>query len=388
MKRLAIVVTHPIQYYAPVFGLLTQRGKVKVKVFYTWGNQSQTQFDPGFDKNVSWDIPLLDGYEYTFVKNTSSNPGSHHFWGIINPQLKKEILDWAPDALLIYGWSYYSHLQLILKLGKHLPVLFRGDSHLLDHQPSWKKGMKKVLLKFIYSYISKVLYVGINNKAYFQYYGIKESQLIYAPHAVDNQRFSENDLLYNEQAQNWRLNLGINPNDIVVLFAGKLEPKKSPDLLLKAVQEYNETTTTSIKLIFVGNGVLETELKELAERDTNIFFINFQNQSQMPIVYRMGDLFCLPSRGPGETWGLAVNEAMACGRPVIVSDQVGCAVDLVVSGETGYILKSGDVVDLKNILDKINKEELKEMGAAASKLIKSWSFEKQIEALIGQLKNG
>ena len=100
MKKLAIISSHPIQYNAPLFELLHRNGKVRIKVFYTWGkNVLKEKFDPGFGKVIEWDIPLLDGYEYTFVKNKSKKPGSHHFKGIINPTLIREIKEWEADAL-------------------------------------------------------------------------------------------------------------------------------------------------------------------------------------------------------------------------------------------------------------------------------------------------
>jgi len=112
LKKLAIITTHPIQYYAPVFKLLHQREKISIKVFYTWGESALKKFDPGFGKVVDWDVPLLDGYEYEWADNTANDPGSHHFKGIINPGLVQQIEAWQPDAVLVFGWAYYSHLKI------------------------------------------------------------------------------------------------------------------------------------------------------------------------------------------------------------------------------------------------------------------------------------
>src|SRR4051794_34919717 len=102
-KRLAIITTHPIQYYAPVFRLLAERKKIETMIFYTWGEQSQQKFDPGFNQTIQWDIPLLDGYPYTWVENISAEPGTHHYKGIVNPGLIQQVKDWKPDAVLIVG---------------------------------------------------------------------------------------------------------------------------------------------------------------------------------------------------------------------------------------------------------------------------------------------
>ncbi len=111
--KLAVVTTHPIQYYAPIFQELAARKNINLKVFYTWPQSQQAKFDPGFGKTVEWDVPLLEGYSYTFVENVAKNPGSHGFWGIYNPTLVGEIEAWQPDALLVFSWSYRSNLGVL-----------------------------------------------------------------------------------------------------------------------------------------------------------------------------------------------------------------------------------------------------------------------------------
>lgn len=160
MKRLAIITTHPIQYYAPIFQLLAQRGRVEVKVFYTWGEQSLTKHDPGFAKAIQWDIPLLEGYDYEWVTNTSARPGSDHFSGIVNPDITQQVLKWHPDATLVIGWAYKGHITAIRGLYKKTKLLFRGDSTLLN-EPSGMRGiMKRIALRWIYSHFATAFYVG------------------------------------------------------------------------------------------------------------------------------------------------------------------------------------------------------------------------------------
>jgi hypothetical protein len=147
--RIAIITTHPIQYYAPVFKLLAQQ--VEVKVFYTWGEASIEKHDPGFNKTIKWDINLLDGYDYQWLQNTSGNPGSHHFNGIINPNIITDIEAWKPNALLVYGWAYKSHLNVMRHFNNKIPVLFRGDSTLLDEKPGLKNAIRSIYLKWVYN---------------------------------------------------------------------------------------------------------------------------------------------------------------------------------------------------------------------------------------------
>ena len=375
MKKLAIITTHPIQYNAPLFRLLFERGNISIKVFYTWGEGvTKSKYDPGFGKVVEWDIPLLDGYDYEFVQNTSSNPGSHHFNGIKNPILINAINNWNPNALLVYGWSYQSHLSCLRYFKNKIPLFFRGDSTLLDSPSLLKSIIKNILLKWVYRNIDYALYVGENNRQYFEQYGIKENQLIHAPHVVDNVRFFDTEGKYSQQAAQWRNDLAIHKDDIVFLFAGKLEHKKNPELLINAFKQLSETRK-NCHLIVVGDGILKNKLTELsnpslnnsATQRLNIIFLPFQNQSMMPIVYRLADVFVLPSQGPGETWGLAVNEAMACGKAIIVSDKVGCAPDLIEQGKNGFVFKSGVENDLFNKMQEFcnNPSLVKKMGEAS-----------------------
>ncbi|RZK36081.1 MAG: glycosyltransferase [Pedobacter sp.] len=353
-------------------------------VFYTLGSENQT--DQGFKQNIIWDIPLQEGYPHEFIENVSKNPGSHHYKGIINPNLISKINVFKPDALLIYGWAYSSHLKVMRYFHRKTPVWFRGDSTLLDRQPYWKKLLRKFSLAMVYKNVDLAFYVGRQNFDYFRAAGLSTEQLVFAPHAIDNHRFGMDQF---DEAQIFRNKLGIVDGEILVLFAGKLERKKSPDLLLRAFLELN---TDDVHLLFVGNGELEENLKGKAEREKvkakcskpNIHFLDFKNQSEMPVIYQACDLFCLPSKGPGETWGLAVNEAMAAGKAVLISDRVGCGTDLVENVKNGYIFKAQDENDLLVKLKILVEDHaaLAEMGKRSAEKIKQWSFKLQVEAII------
>jgi glycosyltransferase involved in cell wall biosynthesis len=369
MRKLAIVTTHPIQYYAPVFKLLHQRGQIGIKVFYTWGASAQKKHDPGFGKDISWDIPLLEGYPFEWVNNTSANPGSHHFKGIVTPGLTGQIKLWQPDAVLFIGWAYHSHLTAIRYFKNKLPVFFRGDSTMLDEQKGFKSLFKSFFLKWVYHHIDHAFYVGTNNKAYFKKYGLKDAQLSFAPHAIDNDRFGIDR--HNEALQ-LRKSLTIASSAIVILFAGKLEEKKSPVLLLDA---FVQAALPGTHLIFAGNGDLEKPLRHKAANHKNIHFLDFQNQSDMPVVYQACNLFCLPSKGPAESWGLAVNEAMACKKAILVSNKCGCAIDLV-TAENGKIFESENLDDLISAIKSLvsGRDMLVQYGENSATRIKPWNF--------------
>ena len=381
MRKLLIISTHPIQYNAPLFRLLDTRKNIELKVFYTWGQAKEKIFDPGFGKEREWDIPLLDGYEYQFIENISVEPGSHHFKGIETPSLIKKIEAYDPDMILIFGWSFKSHLKVMRYFKGKKKIIFRGDSNLLDEAPGFsvKKIVRRIFLKWVYHYVDVALYTGEANKEYYLKHGLKEAQLLFAPHAVDNKRFALAAIENENSIEQIREAIGIPANAIVFTFAGKFESKKNPQLLIDAFVQLNNEKA---HLLLVGSGPLEISLKtgvsKLPEETINrIHFMPFQNQTGMPDIYCMGDVFCLPSQGPGETWGLAVNEAMACSRPVLVSNKCGCYLDLVKEDVNGFVAGSNDINDWSAKMGVLLKKEKKliDMGMRSAQLIQQWSYE-------------
>lgn len=406
MKKLAIISTHPIQYNAPWFAMLAQQPEMELKVFYTWSQRQTEFFDDNFGKEIKWDIPILEGYDYEFVENRAKKPGNKSFWGIQCPDLTNRINAFNPTHILVFGWNFQAHFAVMRHFKGKIPVLFRGDSTLLDYeitslgdvfrQTSTKNPinrlkvylhykLRKIVLSFVYRYIDTGLYVGTHNKAYFIHHGLKEDQLCFVPHAIDNDRFTDSpEKGYEQQAEVWKSDLGITDEDFVFLFAGKLESKKAPLLLISAFIKACKAAP-HIKLVMVGSGPLEKEVKNKIVGNAQIIMLPFQNQSRMPLVYRLGNILCLPSQGPGETWGLAVNESLACGRPVIVSDKVGCSVDLAIN-ESGYIFKSGSEQELANlILMAASQSGSANQRANKNLLASTWSYNTMTNNLLSLL---
>jgi glycosyltransferase involved in cell wall biosynthesis len=375
MKKLAIISTHAIQYNAPLFRKLSESGIFQVKVFYTWSQvRDGEKFDPGFGKHINWDIPLLEGYDYCFVENVSTKPGSDHSLGIMNPTLNKEVEEWKPDALLIYGWNFDSHLRLLKYFKGKVPIFFRGDSTLLDEKMGLSKLLRRRFLRGVYKYVDYAFYVGTNNYKYYKAIGLQEKQLIFAPHSVNDQQFADPNGFHLQKATEKRRLLGIPESSVVFLFAGKLEPKKNPRLLVEA---FMAAASADDHLLIVGNGILENEVRQIAKGRANIHFLDFCNQSEMPALYRIADVLLLPSKGPSETWGLSINEAMICERAIIASNKVGCAVDLVKEGENGYIFRSEDCDDLQTKIRLFsgNKDLCRKFGKRSGEIIRNWSMD-------------
>jgi glycosyltransferase involved in cell wall biosynthesis len=327
---------------------------LELKVFYLWDFGVVARTDPGFGETFTWDLPLLEGYASEFIPNVSPAPGTEAFGGLHNPGLVAALGDWRPDAILMMGYAYRSHLDVLLspRLRK-VPMLLRGDSHDLARPANLRTWAARQARRLLFRRFSGFLAVGRANADYFRRSGVPEDRIVFAPHAVDNARFRDQEPATRARALAWRRELGIPDGAFVFLFAGKLEDKKRPQDLLAAFAALEGTAAPRpAALLFVGSGAWESRLKaEAGSRlGKTVFFAPFQNQPRMPMVYAAGDVLVLPSLGPSETWGLAVNEAMNLGLPAIVSSHVGCGPDLIEEGRTGWRFPAGDVAALSSAL--------------------------------------
>ena len=332
--RLAIIVSHPVQYYSPWFRWLRAHTDLTLRVFYLWDFGVRATSDPQFGTAVRWDVDLLSGYDHEFVPNRAADPGPHHFRGLDNPELCPRLAAWRPDAVLLFGYNWRSHQRVIWwARRRRVPLLFRGDSHLLG--PRRLSLFRRWLLRFMYGRFAAITYVGAANRDYFHALGVRDKKLFFAPHSVDADRFTASAPAAREQADKLRTELGLAGRR-VVLFAGKFTPAKQPVELLQA---FLQVAGPDDALVFVGDGAEKARLAGLAagQPAACVRFLPFANQTEMPARYALADIFALPSRGGYETWGLAVNEAMHLGVPCLVSGLVGCQRDLVTDDETGWV---------------------------------------------------
>jgi glycosyltransferase involved in cell wall biosynthesis len=350
--RILIITSHPIQYNAPLFSYLTKHSNYSITVLYTLGDSLNSKVDNGFGIIENWNINLLTGYNFEFIHNSSSNPSSLKYGGIKNPTLIKKIKEYSPQGIIVYGWKHQSHLSVLRYFHGKIPILFRGDSTSLNDKPGFSllSIIRYAFLKQVYKKVNYVLSPGSASDQYFIKSGLFNNQIIRAEHAIDNDRF----MIMSTQEHKDLLALkdihSIKSNEIIFLFAGKFIDIKNPLLLIDAFFKLKQEKENT-RLLLIGNGILESAIKEkinLLPLDvaSSITLLPFQDQQQMKLYYRVADVFVLPSRS--ETWGLSVNEALACGTPVIVSDNCGSSKELVKNNVNGFIFKSEHVQDLSD----------------------------------------
>ena len=379
MKKLAIITSHPIQYNAPWFRHLAAQPGIDLKVFYLWDFGVTGRVDPGFEHAVTWDIPLLDGYAHELVANVSARPGTSHFLGLQNPSLTARVKAFGPAAVLMMTYNYASTHRFLWSW-RASPLIFRGDSHELVPRVGLKQLARRAGLTLLMRRFAAFLYVGQANRRYFLRHGVPAERLFFAPHAVDNARFMGDSAATRAAAMAWRRELGIPEAEAVVLSAGKFEPKKRLGDLIRA---FLAADLPGAGLLLVGSGPGEGELRALAAGHPRIRFAPFQNQLQMPRTYAAADLFVLASQGPSETWGLVVNEAMCLARPILVSDHVGCAEDLVEPGQNGVVFPSGQIPALTRCLADALKDRarLRNWGERSFAIVSRYSYAQTTEGL-------
>jgi len=374
LHRLAIILSHPVQYYSPWFQWLKVHTSLEFRVFYLWDFGVKETRDQQFAASFKWDLDLLSGYDHEFVPNVARDPGAHHFRGLNNPGLTHRLAGWRPGVVLLFGYNYLSHQRALWWARRHgVPLLFRGDSHFLGRgRPALPQ---RWLLQFLYRRFAAITYVGTANREYFLSMGVPASRLFFAPHSVNAARFNPSDSAPLKSARQLRAELGLTGKR-VVLFAGKFSAAKQPLGLLRA---FHAVATDGDALVFVGDGPLKDELVALAQTrpDRLVRFLPFANQSEMPARYCLADIFTLPSRGHYETWGLAVNEAIHLGVPCLVSDLVGCQSNLVIPGETGWVFRADDSSDIAATLARAlgsPAEELRRLGEASCSRVSKYTY--------------
>lgn len=352
MFRLAAIFSHPIQYFAPLLRVLAAEPEVDLTVYYCSPRGTTAMQDPGFNRAVAWDIPLLQGYRYKFLPGLLGNPMDQWTYGPVNSGIVRELSRGGYDAVWVNGYMAVTNwLAMLTCEVKRIPVLLRGETNPCASGPARRRLPREIFLRTILPRVAGCLYIGTNNKAFYSRYGVPESRLFFTPYSVDNDFFRARALECGPQREAIRAAWGIHDNRPVILFAGKLISRKQPLLLLEAYRRLRSRHRCA--LLFAGDGPLRTAIEATVadQRIPDVHITGFLNQTVIPRAYTAADIFVLPSAA--ETWGLVVNEAMNFSLPVVVSDRVGCAPDLVRPGENGYVFSHHSADDLQQFLAEL-----------------------------------
>jgi glycosyltransferase involved in cell wall biosynthesis len=357
--RVVFVTSHPIQYQVPVFRCLAARTDMEFIVLFALLPDAASQ-GAGFGVAFEWDVPLLEGYTYRVLKNVATVPSVTCYKGCDTPEIEAVLRELQIDVVIVNGWVVKTCLQALWaakKLG--IPCIVRGEANNLRKRSWWKRWLQRLLVRRY----DAVLPIGKANREFYRRHGVADVKMFAAPYCVENERFARAAAEAEPRRRELRSQWSIPENAVCFLYCGKFEHKKHPvelvEAFLQAFQNVNQSAANGppIYLLMVGDGELRYQCEQLVSAFVTrcslpcapVTFTGFLNQSRIVEAYVAADVLVLPSDA-GETWGLVVNEAMACGRLAIVSDLVGCAQDLIENGRTGWTFSFGDWKQLEQLL--------------------------------------
>ncbi len=388
--RLACLVSHPIQYQAPLLRAVARERSIDLTALFLSDFSVRTYRDRGFGSRVRWDVPLLGGYRHLVLapsrgSTTPSDPTGR--WRPWVPRLGRVLAEGRYDALWIHGWSHQTSWRAIAaarRLG--MKVLLRGESNLLGRP---RHGLRRLLLARLFRRVDGFLAIGSANREFYRSHGVPDERIVSMPYAIDNDALRDRVQQAAAKRAALRRLIGFDESRPVILFCAKLLPRKRPFDLLDA---YRQLSPDGVRepdagLVFVGDGPLREELQARARALgwSSIRFAGFRNQTELPAFYDLCDVLVLPSEH--ETWGLVVNEALAAGRAVVVSDRVGCGPDLVRDGENGFVFPLGDVAALADRLRRTLAEGAPaRMGLAGRARIEGWGLQQDVDGLLAALR--
>jgi glycosyltransferase involved in cell wall biosynthesis len=359
-----------------------------LKVYFLAGFSASVYHDPGFGVSFEWDVPLLDGYLYEFLPTLTRDNSRFSFWRPLNYGIYRGLRRGRYDALMVHGYAQNSMLRAIASakaLG--MKVLVRGESHLLGrnlHGPA--PTLRYGVLRKLFGALDAFLAIGTLNREFYCHHGVPDEKIFLTPYAVDNDFFRERAREARSSREQLRASLGLEGGRPVILFASKFQQRKHPDHLLEAYIGLSPDNKREPRpyLLFVGDGEMRQSLEQRAGRLgwNSIKFLGFKNQSELPRYYDLCDVFVLPSEG--EPWGLVINEVMNAGKPVITTDQVGAAADLVSDGLNGFVVPVGDIEVLSQRLRTLSAAPglAARMGENSLKRIETWGLREVADGLL------
>jgi len=367
---------HPIHYHAPLMREIAKDPEIDLKVFFCFDHGIRRRRDPELGVEYEWDIPLLRGYEYEFLRNWSPWASTAPIKGVFNPGIWGTIRDGSFDAFLVHGYvSPTVWLAIASAKEQKTAVFLRGESTLLYPRSAAVMTMKRIALRVLFKKVDVFLTIGLRNAEFYRAYGVEDERMVLTPYCVDNEFFFNVRKADPEMGSRTRKQFGIEPSDPVILFVGKLIERKRPSDLINAYKlllEAHPRTT----LVLVGDGAQHNELSAETKRQgfARIHFVGFKNRTEIASYYACADIFVLPSIH--DPWGLVINEAMCFSLPIVASSLVGAVGDIVREGENGFSFPAGNVERLAGCLKRLLDDSALRcrMGARSEQIIRKWGY--------------
>jgi glycosyltransferase involved in cell wall biosynthesis len=383
--RVLLVSSHPVPNAEPVLRRLASNTELDILVAYCGRPEEHDGHNPEFVTKRAFDTPILNGYRSVFPRNLARSPDLGRFFGLFNPGLARLIL--ASDSCVVFGYAYASLCLAIFiaKLTGKALLLSTDATSIESVNPNWwKLALKRIWLPRLLRIADVVLVPSTAAQRFVAGLGVPIDRVFTTPYVVDNELIAS--IAIQTDRRKIRTSWGIPEGSRVVLFCGKFIERKRP---LDVVRAFARVDLKNAYLVLVGDGPMERRVAEecrLAGVENRIRLTGLVKHSDLPGVYASANVLVVPS--DHEPWGLSVNEAMISGIPVIASDRVGSAGDLIENGVTGFVYPVGDVEKLASILRELLDDpgRMMTMGEAARRRMEQWSPEENLQALVRAVK--
>jgi glycosyltransferase involved in cell wall biosynthesis len=342
--RLAVVVSHPIQHFAPWHREIARVDGVDLKVFFCcdWGIEEY--HDPEFQIAVKWDVPLLEGYEHEFLP-IRARPERMSFWEVDNPGVVDALERFRPDVVKVFGYARRTNWRVVSWAARRgVPVLLYSDSNAKAEVASWRRAAKWAVVRRFYGRVDGAFYCGDNNRDYHLRYGLPPDRLVAGGLPIARRRLLDSVEDPKAARAVVRERHGIPDDAFVVIACGKYIARKRPLDLVRAAW-LEASRGLGVWSLLVGEGPERRAIEDFcrAEGVDNCTLTGFVNQKQIAEYYAASDAIAVTS--DYDAHPLAVSEAASFGLPVIVSDKVGCVgvEDTARPGANALVYPCGDV---------------------------------------------
>jgi len=379
---LAVLMTHPTQFDGPLFSRISQAGLIDLTVYYLETDRIADKVDKELGFSPNWDIPLTERYRSVVCPR--------QFVRRVRLLWRECVVGGNYDLVIVPGYARLDTNLLVLA-ARRQAVGMRLDTAPIHPQPRLKYWCKRTVLRRFFRRFATFHPVGSLTERYLEGLGVSASRMFRFPYAADNAYLAQRASLFRPERGRMLSDLGISPGSFVVLGVLKFVPRENPMELLRGFQLFHQTFPDSA-LILVGAGALEGEMKAYVgtEKLSNcVRLVGYAKYSELPKWYAISNVFVHPALY--EPWGVSVNEAMACGLPVVASSSVGSSYDLIEDGANGYRYPSGNAQALADCLASIasRPDRGRALGERSERLIKEWDFEsamKSIESTLRRIK--
>ena len=384
--RVAVCLSHPIQYQVPLLRKLAQHPQIELTVYFMTDTGLREKNIRGYGQAIKWDVPVLSGYHYNFLDNNSWDPDGGRPWSTINLSILRELRKGRFDALIVNGYyTVTDWLAFCIAKVTRTPVFFRGEVYVDSavHVISQRR-LRDVFRKIWCHGLDAGLAVSTRAREYYVHYGVPLNRIFWTPLAVDNDYWMTHAEELAPRKPQLKVSLGLDPELPVILFVAHMRPQKRPLDLVAAFEKLEEKAN----LVMVGGGPLYDAVKDYCARRSlsGVQLVGVKNQTELSEYYALADIFVMSS-GPGEINPLVVHEAMCFGLPLVLSDAIPSIVDVVYEGVNGCIYRVGDTEQLATKLDELlaNSELRLQMGANSREINSHWSNEVCVQGILDAL---